>query len=66
MENEQLTFEDRKAIALRAARSRGIVDVVQGADDGVSLETLEFVTKLTEKHATNLYQKLEERRKSQK
>jgi len=66
MEKTQLTFEERKAIALRAARAEGIVDVVQGANDGISLDTLEVATKLTEKHAPDLYKKLEERRKSQR
>jgi len=65
MENAQLTFEERKAIALRAAKAEGIVDVVQGVNDGISLDTLEVATKLTRKHAPELYRKLDERRKSQ-
>jgi len=65
MEDTQLTFEERKEIALRAARAEGIVDVVQGASNGISLDTLEAATKLTKKHAPDLYKKLEERRKSQ-
>jgi len=58
-------FEERKETALRAARAQGIVDVVQAsANDGISLETLELATRLTEKHAPALYEKLEARRNS--
>ena len=65
MGNTQLTFEERKANALKAAKVEGIVDVVQGANNEISLETLEAATKLTKKHAPDLYKKLEKRRKSQ-
>jgi len=34
-------------------------------EKGISLETLELATRLTEKHAPGLYKELEERRKSQ-
>jgi len=60
-------FEERKETALRAARAQGIVDVVQAsAKDGISLDTLELATRLTEKHAPALYEELEARRNSQK
>ena len=65
VKNEQ-TFEERKEAALRAARSQGIVDVVQAsANDGISLETLELATRLTEEHGYALCKEFEERRKSQ-
>jgi len=61
------TFEDRKEAALRAARAQGIVDVVQAStNDGISLEALEEATRLTKKHAPDLYKELEARRNSQK
>jgi len=61
------TFEEHKETALRAARAQGVVDVVQAStNEGISLETLELATRLTEKHAPGLYKELEERRKSQK
>jgi len=64
MEDTQLAFEERKEMALRAARAQGIRDVVQGTlNDGVSLETLELATRLTAEHAPDLYKELEERRK---
>jgi len=60
-------FEERKEAALRSARAQGIVDVVQAStNDGISLDTLELATRLTEKHATALYKKAEARRNSQK
>ena len=62
-----LTFEERKETALRAARAQGIVDVVQASNDyGISVETLELATKLTKEHAPALCKELEERRNSQK
>ncbi|MDR0473627.1 MAG: hypothetical protein LBH43_08175 [Treponema sp.] len=66
MGNTEKTFEERKEAALRAARAQGIVDVVQGSDGGVSLETLELATRLTKKHAPALCKELEKERKSQK
>ena len=64
---EKQVFEERKEAALRAARAQGIVDVVQAStNDGISLETLELATRLTKKHSTALYEKLETRRNSQK
>jgi len=64
---DRKTFEERREAALRAARAQGVVDVVQAsANDGISLETLELATRLTEKHAPTLYKELEERRKKQK
>jgi hypothetical protein len=60
------TFEERKEAALRAARAQGIVDVVQATtDDGISLETLELATRLTEEHGYALCKEFEERRRSQ-
>ncbi|MDR1956078.1 MAG: hypothetical protein LBQ30_04415 [Treponema sp.] len=65
MENKQ-PFEKRKEAALRAAKKQGIVDVFQASNnDGVSLETIELAIRLTEKHRDALYQRIEERRKSQ-
>ena len=59
-------FKERKEAALRAARAQGIVDVVQASSkDGISLDTLEQATRLTEKHASALFKKQEERRKAQ-
>ena len=67
MENTQMSFEERKEIALREARKLGIVDVVQGSSsNGVNLEALEQAIKLTREHAPNLHKELEERRKSQR
>ena len=67
MENTKQSFGERKEAALCAAKAQGIVDVVQASiGSGVSLEALEQATKLTEKHAPTLYEKLEERRKAQK
>jgi len=61
---EGQNFKERKETALRAARAQGIVDVVQvSSDDGISLDTLELATRLTEKHAPALFKKLEEKRK---
>ena len=61
------TFEERKEAALRAARAQGIVDVVHASSDyGVSVETLELATKLTQEHAPSLCKEFEERRSSQK
>jgi hypothetical protein len=60
------TFEERKETALRAARTQGIVDVVQASSGGVSLETLELATRLTERHAPTLYEELERERDSHK
>ena len=62
-----VSFEKRKEASLRAARAQGIVDVVQAStNDGVSLDTLDLATRLTEKHAIALYKEAEARRKSQK
>jgi len=66
VESSKKPFEERKEGALRAARAQGIVDVFQASNDGISLETLELATRLTEKHASTLYEELEARRKSQK
>jgi len=67
MKNQEAAFEERKEAALRAARAQGIVDVVQASNNsGVSLETLELATKLTQKHAPRLCKEHEERRKTQK
>jgi len=65
MEKEQMAFEERKERSIRRARARGIADIVQGEDDAVSLETLDYASMLTDKHAPDLYKKLEERRKTQ-
>ena len=60
-------FEEHKETALRAARAQGIVDIVQAsANDGISLDTLELATRLTEKHGPALYEELEARRNAQK
>jgi hypothetical protein len=60
------TFEERKEAALRAARAQGVVDVAQASTtDGISLETLELATRLTEEHGDALCKELEERRRSQ-
>jgi len=60
------TFEERKEAALRAARAQGIVDVAQASKgNGVSLETLELATRLTEEYGATLCQEFEKRRKSQ-
>ena len=60
------SFEERKEVALRAARAQGVVDVVQASNaNGISLETLELATRLTEEHGLALCQELEERRRSQ-
>ena len=60
------TFEERKEAALRAARAQGVVDVTQATNnDGISIETLELATKLTEEHGDALCKELEERRRSQ-
>ena len=67
MAEAKQTFEERKESALRAARAQGIVDVVQAsAKDGISLDTLELATRLTEEHGYALCKELEERRNSQK
>lgn len=60
------SFEERKEAALRAAKAQGVVDVAQASGgDGISLETLELATRLTEEHGLALCQEFEERRKSQ-
>jgi hypothetical protein len=60
------TFEERREKALRAAMAQGVVDVVQASnDDGISLETLELATRLTEEHSHALSEEFEQRRKSQ-
>ena len=65
--DQRQTFEERKETALRAAMAEGIVDVAQASTvDGISLDTLELATRLTEKHAPALYEELEARRNSQK
>ena len=66
MKTTEEAFEERKEMSLRAARAQGVVDVVHGSTDGVSIETLELATKLTKKHAQALYEELEKRRQSQK
>jgi allophanate hydrolase subunit 1 len=67
MTDQKQSFEERKEAALRAARAQGIVDIVQGsATNGISLDTLELATRLTEKNAPALYEELEARRNSQK
>jgi len=59
------SFEERKEASLRAARAQGIVDVVQAStNEGISLDTLDLATRLTEKHAPALYKKIEARRKT--
>jgi len=59
------SFEERKEASLRAARAQGIVDVVQAStNDGISLDTLDLATRLTEKNASALYKKVEARRKT--
>lgn len=66
MENTNTAFEKQKEKAIREAKARGVLDVVQGSlNDGVSLETFEYATMLTKKHAPDLYRKLEQRRASQ-
>jgi len=58
------SFEKRKEASLRAARAQGIVDVVQAsANDGICIDTLDLATRLTEKNASALYDKVEARRK---
>jgi hypothetical protein len=60
------SFEERKEAALRAARAQGVVDVAQAsASDGISLETLELATRLTEEHGLSLCQQSEAMRNSQ-
>ncbi|MDR3247409.1 MAG: hypothetical protein LBT39_01365 [Treponema sp.] len=55
-------FEKRKAAALKAAREQGIIDVVTGAQDGISPETVELAAKLMKKHGSAAYDRLEARR----
>ena len=58
-------FEDRKEVALRAARAQGVVDVVLASEDGISLSTLELATRLTEEHGDALCNEFEEIRRMQ-
>jgi len=44
MENNEQTFEERKKVVLQAAKEQGIVDIVLGAEGGISLETVELAT----------------------
>jgi len=62
-DTKDTTCEERMEKAFKEARAVGIGDVVQGEDDWVSLDTLEYATELTKRHAPGLYGKLEERRK---
>ena len=65
MENKK-AFEERKQVALNAARAQGIVDVVTSDNkDGISPETVELAAKLMKKHGKAAYERLEARRKSQ-
>ncbi|MDR2589176.1 MAG: hypothetical protein LBC67_07090 [Spirochaetales bacterium] len=66
MKTTTQSFEENKETALRAARTQGIVDVVHASNDGISLETLELATRLTQKHSRSLYAELEKRRSLQK
>jgi hypothetical protein len=59
-------FEERKKVVLEAARNQGIVDVVTGANEGISLETVELATELMKKHSSKAYERLERRRNAQK
>jgi hypothetical protein len=60
------TFEDHKEVALRAARAQGVVDVAQASNaNGISLDTLELATRLTEEHGFALCEEFEKRRSSQ-
>jgi len=66
MKPKDQTFEERKGEVLSAAKKQGIIDVVEASKGGVSLETVELATRLTEETAPDLYKELEERRKSKK
>jgi len=60
------TFEERKEVALRAAIAQGVVDVAQASTNaGISLDTLELATRLTEEHGLALCEEFEKRRSSQ-
>jgi len=63
MENNEQTFEERKAFVLQAAREQGIVDIVLGAGGEISLETVELATKLMKKYGPSIYKELERRKK---
>ena len=64
--NNTQSFEKRKEAALRAARAQGVDDVAQASSSyGISIETLELATRLTEEHGLALCQEFEERRKTQ-
>jgi hydroxyethylthiazole kinase-like sugar kinase family protein len=64
MENNQ-TFDERKQAALKAAQEQGIVDVVTGANDGISPETVNLAADLMKKHRASAYERLETRRNAQ-
>ena len=66
MKPKDQAFEERKGEVLCAAEKEGIIDVVEASNGGVSLETVELATRLTEESAPALYKELEERRESQK
>jgi len=63
MENNERTFEERKASVLQAAREQGIVDIVLGAGGSITLETVELATKLMKKYGPSIYKELTKRRK---
>jgi hypothetical protein len=64
MENKK-AFEERKQIALDAAKAQGIIDVVTTGGDGVSPETVMLAATLMEKHGKTANERLENRLKSQ-
>jgi hypothetical protein len=63
MENNEQTFEERKGVVLQAAREQGIVDIVLGAEGGISLETVELATKLMKKYGPSIYKEITRLRK---
>jgi hypothetical protein len=63
MENNENTFEKRKEVVLQAAKEQGIVDIVLGAEEGISLETVELATKLMKKYGPSIYKEISRRRK---
>jgi hypothetical protein len=65
MNNTEQTLEERRRLAIKAAKEEGIVDVFQASEDGINLEILELATSLMKEHGPQIYKDLAERRKKQ-
>jgi len=65
MNNTDQTLEERRRVAIEAAKEEGIVDIIRASNDGINLEILELATSLMKEHGPQIYKDLAERRQKQ-